>query len=259
MAELDECHTSSVTLASMLRRSRRCLPRLSRSRSLRCLGGGAVLGLLALSCCSLPSRRCSGQPVFIAADRPRLRGLRQPLADAAVAGIVPGALSLPAYAEEAAAGGGADVKDLGTKMYNMATTGADAVYDPSTEEGARALGLAFPVPTLDKLQQVPFEEFAPALGIFVVAISWGLLVVPNTMTRSDGTLTTYFENTSNDFAPTKNIFAPKEESKQLGAADAATPLIEVRRFGAVGKEGPVGGKPKSKAKRTKSKTGFTKR
>jgi len=103
--------------------------------------------------------------------------------------------ALPAHAED-------DLSAMGRKALNLVTKGADEVYDPSTEEGAKALGLKFPVPKLEDLGSVTSEDLLPLGALFIFALIWGVFVVPAVMEREDGSQTVYFgEKKEEDIAP----------------------------------------------------------
>jgi len=103
--------------------------------------------------------------------------------------------ALPAHADD-------DLSAMGRKALNLVTKGADEVYDPSTEEGAKALGLKFPVPKLEDLGSVTSEDLLPLGALFIFALIWGVFVVPAVMDREDGSKTVYFgEKKEEDIAP----------------------------------------------------------
>jgi len=167
----------------------------------------------------------------------------------------------PALAEDApAAPAIPDMQKLGDKVYNLVAKGqlSDNVYDPSTPEGARALGLAFPVPKLEELEQVQTYDVIPVLWIFVLAVGWGLFVVPNVMTRSDGTETVYFpeKRVADPIDPEKAPLALTEivETKRLPSGDTKDTKSASSKFG-----GTKGTKSVSSKKKKARVAGFKKR
>mmetsp|Transcript_129067 Transcript_129067/g.287614 ORF Transcript_129067/g.287614 Transcript_129067/m.287614 type:complete len:274 (-) Transcript_129067:83-904(-) len=136
----------------------------------------------------------------------------------ATAGSVATTVWGPAWAANAEEGG-LQLPDAG-KVFNLITKGADKVYDASTAEGAKGLGLAFPVPKASELEPVTLQDFLPVVGVFILAVAWGLFVVPSVMDRSDGAKSVLYVDTSQE----------KDEAppKQLVSAEA--PIIEVKRL-----------------------------
>ncbi|CAE7530653.1 unnamed protein product [Symbiodinium sp. CCMP2592] len=70
-------------------------------------------------------------------------------------------------------------------VWRVVSTGSDEVYDPTTEEGAKALGLAVPLPK-DGFGEVTSDDVLPFALFLLALVAWGLLVVPSNMDRSDG-------------------------------------------------------------------------
>lgn len=124
------------------------------------------------------------------------------------------------------------------------TRGTDKDYDPSTVEGAKALGLTFPIPASGT--QVNPKDVVPFLVVIGAAIFWGLAVVPNFMERSDGSRTTYFAETRK-MKPYEGV-----RSKEIEAA----PLVEIKRLNDASADsaGPISTKsPSARSKGAKAK------
>lgn len=135
------------------------------------------------------------------------------------------------------------VKDIGTKAKNVITRGAldDKFNDPSTPEGAAALGLAQPVPRIEDLPQLTGEDVFPVFAVFGLAVLWGIFGVPAMMERADGTKTTYFEEKKEKVVYT---------GKMLDAAMSEI-VPSTRRLS---KESDTGKKKKRNKVKTKTKT-----
>jgi len=105
------------------------------------------------------------------------------------------------------------------RLFNLITRGAAEVYDPSTEEGAKALGFAYPLPKTEEYaaQQATLQDVAPILGIFVGALVWGIFVVPSLLDRSDGSKAYAF--------PEKT---EKEKLTEDQVEESQTPLLQVK-------------------------------
>lgn len=184
--------------------------------------------MAALAAVTVPGRRVAFLPADVrtaVVARPswpsRLRAARLPVptAAAAVVALPSVAGALPSMTTPEAPQ--ASLDQLGSNLVNLFTKGQldDKVYDPSTEEGARQLGLAVPVPSVDKLVPVETSDILPIAAIFVVALIWGLLVVPNIMERADGSETTYFEKKE----PAKPPLTPEL------LAEASNPVVPPTR------------------------------
>lgn len=164
----------------------------------------------------------------------------QPLKAVVIATTAASAGAIPAF--------GADfsVPDIGRfagTVFNIITKGADEVYDPTTEEGAKAMGLAFPVPKNEDLPSVTPTDFLPIFCIIVLAVVWGVLVVPNMMDRADGSKTQFF---------------PAKEEKDVEEAikvQVEAPVVAVKRLSKV--DEPVVSKKKTSP--TKKVSGFGKK
>eukprot|EP00439_Symbiodinium_sp_Y106_P029221 s3984_g3.t1 len=76
-------------------------------------------------------------------------------------------------------------------VWRVVSTGSDEVYDPTTEEGAKALGLAVPLPK-DGFGEVTSDDVLPFALFLLALVAWGLLVVPSNMDRSDGAKSVLF-------------------------------------------------------------------
>ncbi|CAE7202728.1 unnamed protein product, partial [Symbiodinium sp. CCMP2456] len=76
-------------------------------------------------------------------------------------------------------------------VWRVVSTGSDEVYDPTTEEGAKALGLAVPLPK-DGFGEVTSDDVLPFALFLLALVAWGLLVVPGNMDRSDGAKSVLF-------------------------------------------------------------------
>ncbi|CAE7943440.1 unnamed protein product [Symbiodinium necroappetens] len=76
-------------------------------------------------------------------------------------------------------------------VWRVVSTGSDEVYDPTTEEGAKALGLAVPLPK-DGFGEVTQDDVLPFALFLLALVAWGLLVVPSNMDRSDGAKSVLF-------------------------------------------------------------------
>mmetsp|Transcript_14521 Transcript_14521/g.36826 ORF Transcript_14521/g.36826 Transcript_14521/m.36826 type:complete len:260 (-) Transcript_14521:95-874(-) len=186
-------------------------------------GPASAVGLLLVSVLACAVQRRSGFP---AAKRPQWQVNFLPVPPPArPSGLQPGLA--PTRAAEASAAAAAIVTVAGgtatpawasegiQKVINIVTKGTDEFNDPSTPEGAKNLGLAFPIPTVDQTTPLSPLEFLPYLGIVAVAIGWGLFVVPSVMNRSDGAKSV--------------LFAPKKEVQEVTAATAAiaaTPIVK---------------------------------
>lgn len=121
-------------------------------------------------------------------------------------------VSSPAAAEDAPN----ELAETAKKALKIITTGADEVYDPSSEAGAKALGLAFPVPKLEKLEKVGLEDFLPLVGILLFATLWGIFVVPAVLDRSDGSKAYAFAEA-------------EEELPDAKAVEMQAPVLQVKR------------------------------
>ncbi|CAE8623569.1 unnamed protein product, partial [Polarella glacialis] len=111
------------------------------------------------------------------------------LAAAAAAVAVPAAPAVAAY-EMPSTG---NVAQFFKTVWQTITTGSDQVYDPFSDEGAKALGLAYKLPK-DGFEEVKGEDYLPFVLFLVVLIAWGLLVVPTSMDRSDGAKSVLFDS-----------------------------------------------------------------
>lgn len=100
----------------------------------------------------------------------------------APAPLLLGSASSPAWAEEYKN----DFATNAKRLFDLLTKGAAEVYDPSTEEGAKALGMAYPLPKPETYEKADLQDFLPLAGLFVFALLWGIFVVPQLLDRSDG-------------------------------------------------------------------------
>lgn len=146
----------------------------------------------------------------------RVVGLTAP---ALLAGAAPGLMPGPAGAWE--------ISQLGNPGRFLATVwdsllGPVKDADPYSDEGAKALGLAMPIPRQMKEQQVGFEDVLPFLGFFVLLCIWGLAVVPSTMDRSDGAKSVLFPSQ----VPKLKPFVPDE----IRMLPPEAPILPSRRL-----------------------------
>mmetsp|Transcript_84704 Transcript_84704/g.196940 ORF Transcript_84704/g.196940 Transcript_84704/m.196940 type:complete len:225 (-) Transcript_84704:46-720(-) len=180
-------------------------------------GGGLLLSALCVLLWELAPGTFVLAPLRTTSVRQHSSSLRWPVSLANVAAIA--ALRAdPAIAEEPES---FDVGKQAQKAFNLVTKGAEEAYDPTTEEGAKALGLAYPIPKKDDLPGITPEDFLPLVGIFVVACIWGIFVVPSFMERADGTKTTLFpEKEKDDGPPVDKVLAaaPVVVNKRLSKA-----------------------------------------
>mmetsp|Transcript_109327 Transcript_109327/g.326962 ORF Transcript_109327/g.326962 Transcript_109327/m.326962 type:complete len:229 (-) Transcript_109327:61-747(-) len=166
-------------------------------------------------------------------------GLPEHLA-AAVAAASVGAL--PARADE----GGADLGKFLGYAWTIITKGSLETNDPTTEEGAKAMGLAFPLPKNEDLPQATFEDAKPILIILGFALLYGIFVVPTMMERADGSKTIYFEEKEEEDAKPENA----------DEIDTAAAVIKVKRMTKA--EEPIAPK-KGLAPKKKKAAGFSKK
>lgn len=110
-----------------------------------------------------------------------------------------------------------DIGQFAQRVFKIVTTGADEVYDPTTDEGAKALGLAYRLPKQGEYEQVTAEDFYPFIGALVVIIIWGVFVVPTFMDRADGSKTVLFPKKEDD---------EEEVVKEIVAREGALPKTE---------------------------------
>eukprot|EP00913_Durusdinium_trenchii_P027583 g25872.t1 len=99
-----------------------------------------------------------------------------------------GAITAPARSEAF------EMPDLGqffSTVFRVITTGTNEAFDPTTEEGAKALGLAVPLPK-EGFGEITSQDYLPFALFLVVLVIWGLLVVPSSMDRSDGAKSVLF-------------------------------------------------------------------
>mmetsp|Transcript_11459 Transcript_11459/g.12880 ORF Transcript_11459/g.12880 Transcript_11459/m.12880 type:complete len:229 (+) Transcript_11459:124-810(+) len=143
---------------------------------------------------------------------------------------------LPARAEEMNA---PDVFKFIGKLFDFAAKGSTENNDPTTEEGARAMGLAFPLPKDEELPQATLQDAVPFIVVFTVAVLWGLFAVPAMMERADGSKTVYF--------PEKEEEEPEPEGYEK--INTLAPVVTTKRF-AVKDDAPVPKRPAPKKKAT---------
>jgi len=128
---------------------------------------------------------------------------------------------IPAFGADSAV---PDIGKFAGIVFNVITKGADEVNDPTTEEGAKAMGLAFPIPKNEDLPSATPADFVPIFGILVLAVVWGVLVVPNMMDRADGSKTVFFpakEENDVEEAIKVQVEAPVVPVKRLSKGDEA--------------------------------------
>jgi len=142
-------------------------------------------------------------------------------------------------------------------VFRVVTTGSDEAFDPTTEEGAQALGLASPLPK-EGFGEITLDDVLPFALFLLVLVIWGLLVVPSSMDRSDGAKSVLFPSQ----VPKLQVYVPDE----VKALPAEAPILKSRRLRDPDGElllplkeakPAKGGKAKSKRSRgTKSPAGF---
>eukprot|EP00931_Biecheleriopsis_adriatica_P120509 TRINITY_DN95638_c0_g1_i1.p1 TRINITY_DN95638_c0_g1~~TRINITY_DN95638_c0_g1_i1.p1 ORF type:complete len:246 (+),score=52.68 TRINITY_DN95638_c0_g1_i1:79-816(+) len=158
-----------------------------------------------------------------------------------------GALLAAAAAPAPASASGLQMPRLGdffVTAIKSAMGYGEKTYDPYTEEGAKALGLAYPLP--QDLGNIDAFDVVPFLLFFGLLCVWGLLVVPSAMDRSDGAKSVLFPSQ----VPKLKVFVPDE----IKALPPEAPILNQRRF-----KDPDADKmllPQKKAKKSKRGEGF---
>eukprot|EP00933_Yihiella_yeosuensis_P071668 TRINITY_DN798_c2_g1_i1.p1 TRINITY_DN798_c2_g1~~TRINITY_DN798_c2_g1_i1.p1 ORF type:complete len:252 (-),score=34.20 TRINITY_DN798_c2_g1_i1:197-898(-) len=153
-------------------------------------------------------------------------------------------LPTEANAEREAPDASVQINQFVKTVWSMLTTGSDGVYnDPTTPEGAKALGLVNPLPK--DIQDVTIQDLIPGIAIFSALLGWGLLAVPSAMDRSDGAKSVLFPSQVPALPPMPVSDAVKKLS-------AEAPIIKRKKLKAPEEEMLL---PES-AKKRKSPTKF---
>eukprot|EP00435_Cladocopium_sp_Y103_P017895 s2670_g4.t1 len=106
-------------------------------------------------------------------------------------------------------------------VFRVVTTGTNEAFDPTTEEGATALGLASPLPK-EGFGEITLDDVLPFALFLLVLVIWGLLVVPSSMDRSDGAKSVLFPSQ----VPKLQVYVPDA----VKALPAEAPILKSRRL-----------------------------